>query len=203
MSFPGADRAARLALAGFVRLAEHPGPAGGTTAPSDRAGRRRCGVSLRAGPPNVPTSSKRAALGCGAGYTADFASSNQPPGRSAGAPSGACSSAPAKALPLAVGVCSRPGVQAAVQRFVHDMASLQYHRISAHACPPSGTSRPSGSAMPHNEHCATSSARSRLRRVAVGRSVSAGAGLTGSCSRPVSRYTGVTDEADWAMDSST
>ena len=46
-------------------------------------------------------------------------------------------------------MCARPGGWAVVQRFVHDMASLQYHRMSAHAWLPSGTKRPSGSAMPH------------------------------------------------------
>ena len=40
----------------------------------------------------------------------------------------------------------------AVQRSVHDLASLQYQRMSAHAWPPSGTIRPVGSAIPHNEH---------------------------------------------------
>jgi hypothetical protein len=39
----------------------------------------------------------------------------------------------------------------AVQRSVHDLASLQYQRMSAQACPPSGTIRSSGSAMPHSE----------------------------------------------------
>ncbi len=40
----------------------------------------------------------------------------------------------------------------AVQRSVHDLASLQYQRMSAQACPPSGTIRSSGNAMPHSEH---------------------------------------------------
>jgi hypothetical protein len=42
----------------------------------------------------------------------------------------------------------------AVQRSVHDLASLQYQRMSAQACPPSGTIRSSGSSMPHSEHWA-------------------------------------------------
>ena len=54
-----------------------------------------------------------------------------------------------KASSGAVGMCAGPGGWAVVQRFVHDMASLQYHRMSAHAWLPSGTKRPSGSAMPH------------------------------------------------------
>jgi len=40
----------------------------------------------------------------------------------------------------------------AVQRSVHALASLQYQRMSAQAWPPSGTIRPVGSAIPHNEH---------------------------------------------------
>jgi len=40
----------------------------------------------------------------------------------------------------------------AVQRSVQDLASLQYQRMSAQACPPSGTIRPVGSAIPHKEH---------------------------------------------------
>jgi hypothetical protein len=39
-----------------------------------------------------------------------------------------------------------------VQRSVHVLASLQYQRTSAQAWPPSGTIRPVGSAIPHNEH---------------------------------------------------
>ena len=42
--------------------------------------------------------------------------------------------------------------RAPVQRSVQDLASLQYQWTSSHASPPSGTSRPSGSAMPHREH---------------------------------------------------
>ena len=48
-------------------------------------------------------------------------------------------------------MCALPGGWAVVQRFVHDMASLQYHWMSAHAWLPSGTKRPSGSAMPHKD----------------------------------------------------
>ena len=42
-----------------------------------------------------------------------------------------------------------------VQRSVHALASLQYQRRSAHARPPSGTIRPSGSSMLHSAHLAT------------------------------------------------
>jgi hypothetical protein len=42
----------------------------------------------------------------------------------------------------------------AVHRSVHDLASLQYQRMSAQACPPSGIIRLIGSVMPHSAHCA-------------------------------------------------
>ena len=42
-----------------------------------------------------------------------------------------------------------------VQRSVHALASLQYQRRSAHAWPPSGTIRPSGSSMLHSAHLAS------------------------------------------------
>ena len=64
--------------------------------------------------------------------------------------------------------CARRGGPAVVQRSVHDSASLQYQRMSVHAWPPSGTSRPSGRAMPHKEHWVTSSRRSRSRCVGAG-----------------------------------
>ena len=95
---------------------------------------------------------RAAALWLGVGNPADCAASNMLPSRSADALSGTASPAPAKASLEAVGVCARPGGRAVVQRSVHDMASLQYQRLSAHAGPPSGTNRPSGSAMPHMEH---------------------------------------------------
>ena len=84
-----------------------------------------------------------------------------------------------KASSGAVGMCARPGGWAVVQRFVHDMASLQYHRMSAHAWLPSGTKRPSGSAMPHKEHWAASNGRDRLRCVAVGGFAGAGSVIAG------------------------
>jgi len=86
------------------------------------------------------------------GYTAGCAASNMLPGRYADALSGTASPGPARALPGPDGMSARPGGRAVVQRSVHDRASLQYQRTSAHAWPPSGTSRPSGSAMPHMEH---------------------------------------------------
>jgi hypothetical protein len=95
---------------------------------------------------------RAAALWLGVGNPADCAASNMLPSRFADALSGTASPAPAKASLEAVGVCARPGGRAVVQRSVHDMASLQYQRMSAHAGPPSGTNRPSGSAMPHMEH---------------------------------------------------
>jgi len=75
-----------------------------------------------------------------------------------GAP-GNAAPAPATALPGSAGVWACLGGPAVVQRSVHDLASLQYQRMSAHARPPSGTSRASGSAMPHMAHSATSSGR--------------------------------------------
>ena len=57
----------------------------------------------------------------------------------------------------------------AVQRSVHDLASLQYQRMSAQACPPSGTIRLSGSSMPHSEHWAGCDGRGwSLRCRAIG-----------------------------------
>ena len=134
-----------------------------------------------------------------ASYTADVASSGVLSSRPAGASSGAGSPAPATAVPGAVGVCARPGGRAVVQRSVHDLASLQYQRMSAHAWPPSGTSRPSGSAMPHMEHWAASSGRSRSRRVAAGGSASARRGPAGRCTGPVPGDSARTDEACGAM----
>jgi hypothetical protein len=89
--------------------------------------------------------------------------------------------------------------RAEVQRSVHDLASLQYQRMLAHAWPPSATSRASGSAVPHMEHWATSSGRGRSRCAAAGGSASVSRGPTGSCSGPVSRGSGIADEAGRAM----
>src|SRR5690242_15848474 len=89
---------------------------------------------------------------------------------------------------LLVGVSAQSGGWAVVHRFVHDVASLQYHRTSAHAGLPSGTKRPSGSAMPHKEHWAASNGRGRLYCVAVGGLTGTGsviAGRSGTVSRPV------------------
>ena len=55
----------------------------------------------------------------------------------------------------------------AVQRSVHDLASLQYQRMSAQAWPPSGTIRPVGSAIPHSEHWADGKGRLRSSRCAA------------------------------------
>src|SRR5208282_3749201 len=54
-----------------------------------------------------------------------------------------------------------------VQRWVHDLASLQYQRRSAHASPPSGTISPIGCSRPHREHFATCNARVLLLRCAA------------------------------------
>src|SRR5881394_1246116 len=88
---------------------------------------------------------------------------------------------------LLVGVSAQSGGWAVVHRFVHDVASLQYHRTSAHAWLPSGTRRPSGSAMPHKEHWATSNGRGRLCCVAVTCIAGAGsvAGIAGAGSEVV------------------
>ncbi len=76
--------------------------------------------------------------------------------------------APATASPEYAGVCASRGGRAVVQRSVHDLASLQYQRMSAHAWPPSGTSKARGSAMPHMAHSAASSGRSSRRAVTGG-----------------------------------
>ena len=91
------------------------------------------------------------------------------------------------------------GPRAVVQRSVHDLASLQYQRMLVHAWPPSAISRPSGSAVPHMEHWAAASGRRWSRRVAAGGSATARRGPTGSCSGPVSRDSGIADEAGRAM----
>jgi len=122
-------------------------------------------------------------------YVTDFASSGKSPSRSADAPSGAGSPASAKALSGVAGMYARLGGRAVVQRSVHDLASLQYQRMSAHAWPPSGTSRPIGSAMPHREQWATSNGRRRSSPCAAAR----------SCSGPLARNLVVTDEACGAM----
>jgi hypothetical protein len=115
------------------------------------------------------------------------------------ASSGAGSGAATRAGLAVAGTCALRCRRAATQRSVHEMESLQYQRMSAHAWPPSGTSKPSGRAMPHNEHCATSSGRSWSRCAAVGGSADARRGLPGSCSDPVPRDLVKTDEACEAM----
>ena len=75
----------------------------------------------------------RTALWLRAGYTADCAASNMLSRCSAHALSGTASPAPVKASSGAVGMYAHPGGRAVVQRSVHDMASLQYQRMSAHA----------------------------------------------------------------------
>ena len=97
------------------------------------------------------------------------------------------------------GMCAGPGGRAVVQRPVHDRVSLQYQRMPAHAWPPSGTSRPSGSAIPHKVHWTTSSGRRRLRCVASDAPAGARRGLTRSCSGPVTRDIVITAEACGAM----
>src|SRR5215472_14839075 len=98
----------------------------------------------------------------------DHASSTGLPGNSARTGPGAAIGlrSPAGAGPLAVvgavggaklgevgAMCGCWG-RLAVQRSVHALASLQYQRMSTQAWPPSGTIRPVGSAIPHNEHWA-------------------------------------------------
>jgi hypothetical protein len=121
-----------------------------------------------------------------------------PPGCSAGASSAAAVPATAKASP-GTGMRARSGGPAAVQRSVHDMTSLQYQRMSAHAWPPSATSRPSGSAMPHRQHRATSGGHRRSYRVAAGGSAGTRRGPAGSCPGPVSGNIVITAEACEAM----
>ena len=137
----------------------------------------------------------RAAV-AGLGYTADFASWTMPPGCSAGAPSAAAVPATAKASP-GTGMWARSGGPAAVQRSVHDITSLQYQRMSEHAWPPSATSRPSGSAMPHKQHRATCGGHRRSHCVAGGGSADTRRGPPGSCPGTISGE--VTAEACEAM----
>lgn len=107
----------------------------------------------------------------GSRTAAGYASSVMPrssagTGSSAGRGSGAAPglSSPAEAAGAA---CPVPG-GLAVHRSVHDLASLQYQRMSAQAYPPSGTIMPIGSAMPHSEHWADCGWRRRsLRRLAI------------------------------------
>jgi len=57
----------------------------------------------------------------------------------------------------------------AVQRWVHDLASWQYQRMSAQACPPSGTISSGGSTMPHSAHWVDCAGRGWcLRCLAIG-----------------------------------
>ena len=108
----------------------------------------------------------------------DHASSTGLPSRSAGTGAGGaiCLRSPAGAGLLAaigaVGAARLGEVGAmfacrgrlAVQRSVHALASLQYQRMSAQAWPPSGTIRPVGSEIPHNEHWADGKERCRSSR---------------------------------------
>jgi len=66
-------------------------------------------------------------------YTADCAASDMLPGSSADAPSGAAFPASREVSSGAAGMCARTGGVAVVQRWAHDMASLQYQRMSVHA----------------------------------------------------------------------
>jgi hypothetical protein len=129
----------------------------------------------------------------------DSASSDSPSSRSADAPPVTGFPPPTDALPGIMGIWARLDRRAVVQRSVHDLASLQYQRISAHARPPSGTSRPSGSAMPHKEHWAASNGRGRWRCVTVDDSADARQELIGSCSGPASGDIVVADETCGAM----
>jgi hypothetical protein len=93
-------------------------------------------------------------------FQAGSASSNFPPSGLVGAASGNTSREPATVMPGSAGAeCACRGGRAVVQRSVHDLASLQYQRMSAHAWPPSGTRKARGSAMLHMAHSATSSGR--------------------------------------------
>jgi hypothetical protein len=90
---------------------------------------------------------------------------------------------------------------ASVQRSVHDLTSLQYQRMSSHAPPPSGTSRPSGCVTPHIKHSATSSGRRRWSLCSAG-----AAGSDGASRRPTGNGSGcltwgvaIADEACRAM----
>ena len=67
------------------------------------------------------------------GYTADWAASDMLPSGSVGAFSGAAFPASREVSAGAAGICALAGGLAVVQRFAHDMASLQYQRMSAHA----------------------------------------------------------------------
>jgi len=102
----------------------------------------------------------------------DHASSAGLPSSSAGTGSGPVLRFPAPAGPSRRGTGAVGGARLAevgamcgcrgrlaVHRSVHDLASLQYQRMSAQAWPPSGTIRPVGRAIPQSEHWADGKGR--------------------------------------------
>jgi len=126
---------------------------------------------------------------------AGSARSSMPLSGLAGTASGNAAPAPAPALPGSARMRACRGGSAVIQRSVHDLASLQYQRMSAQARPPSGTSKASGSAMPHMPHSAVSSGR-RSRCAAAGGS---GSARCGRCSDLVFCDVVTTGEAGGAM----
>jgi hypothetical protein len=139
----------------------------------------------------APACRSRSPSSCQAGS----ARSSMPLSGLAGAAPGNAAPAPATALPGSAGMCACRGGPAVVQRSVHDLASLQYQRMSAQAWPPSGTRKASGSAMPHMAHPAVSSGR-RSRCAAAGGS---GSARCGRCSGLASCDVVTTGEACRAM----
>ena len=123
---------------------------------------------------NLPADTYLAAGGMSR-TAADYASSGMPsssvgPGSSADTEANA---APGLGSPTEEIEARRPVPGSlAVQRSVHDLASLQYQRMSAQACPPSGTIRSSGNAMPHSEHWVDCDGRGwSLRCLAIGAAI--------------------------------
>jgi hypothetical protein len=86
-----------------------------------------------------------------------------PPGLRPAARAGLLGAVGAARLGEVGAMCACRG-RLAVHRSVHALESLQYQRMSAQAWPPSGTSRPVGSAIPHNEHWADGKGRLRSSR---------------------------------------
>jgi hypothetical protein len=69
----------------------------------------------------------------GLGQVGELAASDMSSSSSADASSGAALSASREVSSGAAGMCALAGGLAVVQRCAHDMASLQYQRMSAHA----------------------------------------------------------------------
>jgi len=188
----------RVLVAGPVQVSQSPGerrtgPGGrraGRTGPPRRAPRRRCSQNgsrpgrarrswrlrrdgtARRSRPLRPATGGRPWSRSLVVHAADHASSGRPSSL-AGTRSSAdteSSASPGLGSPTEGIEAWRPVPgRLAVQRWVHDLTSLQYQRMSAQACPPSGTISSSGNTMPHSEHWVDCDRRGRsLRGLAIG-----------------------------------